>query len=316
MSAAFVRQHGSRFAHISGSWKLSTYTNESIQMCSAESGSIWPYLGLHGCCMEKTSDFQDLQFYPSLDTNEAIETFLKAIKSRDVLFLGDSLTLQLFKAFIMLFRSHNVEIISKDGRAISTTEFVSIPELNATIRLIEFYHLADINATNVPPAAFDNVPPRFALTTSVLRAAVRESNVVVANIGLHYNIYSNFQVKMMEYIQELMIREINQRGICFLWRSTLPQHFSTMEGTGLFEDRIPNTVSCSKLEKEWSHPSDKILADVRSTSGIPLIDMTSIFKGAFNFHSVRAGDCTHFCYSPKLFAPALTLFGEAIRQSC
>lgn len=259
-----------------------------------------------------------LTFFPGLPTHEAIQCFLETLRNKRLLILGDSLSLQIFAGFLMLFKSHEVAMTPQDGNPFLKTNHIAIAENNASIRLIEFYRLASVDAIGVPLAPLRRDPQHFVLETDVLRAAVRESDVVIANIGLHYSVYRSYQYRMMAYLHELMAQEARDRShFCFMWRSTLPQHFATTTGTGLYEDRIlPIRDECPALNVSWSHGSDHVVSHVRAESGIPLIDLTSLLKAANMLHSLKSGDCTHLCYAPGLFAPMLTLFAEAIAQSC
>jgi hypothetical protein len=287
-------------------------------MCPDQSERAFPFAGFHGCCTEKIS-FERLEFSSSLEVHKAVEHFLNAINDRHLLLLGDSLTLQIFKAFLMLFKSNGIAMIHQDGRPFGATNYVSIIPANATMRLIEFYRVSSVDSTGVDHKQLDRDPKRMILAEDVLRAALGESDTVIANIGLHYATNSGYQFRMMSKLQKIIMEEADRRKFCFLWRSTTPQHFPGSNGTGTYNGTDyskTKTKDCAAVTSKWTHPSDAVLERVRVGSKIPLIDITSLLEGAHTFHSLKVGDCSHFCYSPDLFAPMLTLFGEAIRQSC
>ena len=180
------------------------------------------------------------------------------------------------------------------------------------MQLVEFYRLGELNTI----APNNDDPEVYVVTDDTLKAAMNGADTVIANIGLHYASHSEYQSRMMDYLQDIMVEEMRHRNVCCFWRSTLPQHFASTAGTGLYSDRIPSRTDCPPLRQTWKHPSDDVLQRVRTSSNIPLIDMTSLLEGASALHSLRVGDCSHYCYSSGLFAPILVLFGEAIRQAC
>lgn len=310
--ADLVERKGNRFKFVPGIWDFTREVIIGPNTTCAEEGK-YPFTGRHGCCSEKGDHNQTVRFSRGLETSEAVLHFLSTIRNRRVLLLGDSLTLQNFAGFLMIFKSQGITMIPRDDLRFKNTQYVYFPESNATMRLVEFYRFADVARTATAHVKPDD-PEGYILQGSMLNAVLSESDTVVANIGLHYSYDSDYQSRMMHYLQNMITQ--GYETICFLWRSTLPQHFATKNGTGLYSDHILGRNDCPALEQPWRHGSDAILAHVRAGSPTPLIDMTSLLEGASVFHSLQVGDCSHFCYSPYLFSPMLTLVGEAIRQSC
>lgn len=313
--AILVEKHGFRFMHVPGTWQRKHNTMSSDEVCPDDDGVRHPF-DIHGCCHQKKKFNETLVFSSGMNVRRAMEHFLKAIRGRNLLFVGDSLTLQNFAGFLMVFKSYKVAMVFRDNKSFSWTKNVFLPDYNTSLQLIEFYSLASVNGTVASTGRPD--PPKYILTDDDLKTALYNSDTIITNIGLHYAFDTGYQWRMMNHIQQMMNEEKHRRNICFMWRSTLPQHFANRERNGLydFHYKRQNETSCSPLSKKWSHPSDGVLDHVRAATNTPLIDMTSILEQAFFFHSLKDGDCSHFCYSQYLFAPFFTVFAETIRQSC
>ncbi len=310
------KTNATRFS-LQGSWTFSNSTQGSWTQTTRHH----PFAkSFHGFCSDKPEQDSSntLIFdHDSASTQAvAIESFLNAVSGKRVLFLGDSLTLQIFAAFLMIFRDGGIGMTMLDNKPFSTTRKILVVNGSVTMRLLEFYRLKDVNMTGVVPESFD--PGVLQLSDHVLEAAVSQADIVIANIGLHHWYDTRFQALEMQHLQQIINRKRTTQGFCSLWRSTLPQHFPSLHGTGLFGDRLPTVSGCAPLNRTWTHPSEDVIEHVRKMQKpeTPLIDMTSLLEGASAFHSTKKNDCSHWCFTPSLFVPMLSLFAEAIQKSC
>jgi hypothetical protein len=263
-----------------------------------------------------------------VNTSQSIYTFLQAVQDRTVLFLGDSMTLVIFEGIVMQLKATSIlfkEPLSTDSVC---QHQVYVPTYNVTLHLLYFYDLEDPRETDLQHKGSGP----YHLKQFLLSTYLQSADIVMANVGLHNWPFPSFQGRQMNVLYDLFRQEQTRRSslikgspLCFVWRTTLPQHFPTHTGTGQYGDRWENytKVGCVQLPKAWSHPSDQALEAVRFLSTKnhdqkpPLLDYTSIFQNSHQFHSMgKKSDCSHYCYSPRLWSPLLLVTAEAIQHAC
>jgi hypothetical protein len=326
-----VQRDGNTFS-LAGAWRKDAQVATALDRhngCGKRSTIPYPFKGLHGCCSDKTAPSH--VFCPDFSPGQAIVSFLNATRGRTVLLLGDSLTMQMYAAIKMELNANGIENRVKDR---GSRNSIYIPGSNVKVRLLEFYRLDDVNRTGIKEEQF--APPPMMVKDSTLISAMREADIVITNVGLHYAGEPDYQYRQMLRIQDIAIREKQRRlasnpkraELCFLWRKTFPQHFSSAAGSGIYGDHKADQVSsrileCQPLTQPWTHSSDHPMEKVRSLnnqSKVPVIDMTTILQGASMYHSTgktsESGDCSHFCYSRLIWGPIMHLTAEAIHQAC
>ena len=348
-----VRDSSNRFS-FPGSWRFGAlYTNNDHNACGPGTPRVYPF-GAHGCCSDKRGskapnssvfwwpDFYSDKDYLTEQQPTPIVSFLNATRGRTVLFVGDSLTLQMYAAIAMELTASSIPY-----KPVLTTQTVTQAQLfvaghNVKMQLLEFYDVQDPNETT--PSEAPRGSPYY-LRESILKSHLQKADIVIANLGLHNWPRPTYQGRQMQHIQTFVELELQRRRqkqsnntttinstsqppLCLFWRRTLPQHFATTTGSGHYGDRFKNftQVGCQPLPGAWKHPSDQEIEKVRfnrtttTTAGnlepFPLLDFTSILAGASEYHSLNRGDCSHYCYSPLIWGQILHLTAEAIRQVC
>lgn len=243
---------------------------------------MYPF-DLHGCCAEHDHlDDGSVQcpalFGPSnaATTTRAsagagfgtssivLENFLKVNRGKTLLFLGDSLTLQLFAAFGMALTGHEIlfdyHVHSPTRRTIiiepgshsdesdqdmsnNNTSRTDSGKEAVTLELVEFYQIIPSNQSLATEETANNKDD-FILHPNdpIMVEAIQNADIVIANTGLHASQSPQVHYQQLMDIQHLIQQENHARqnyaknnkanpkqdkDICYLWRRTMPQHFPT-----------------------------------------------------------------------------------------
>ena len=101
-------------------------------------------------------------------------------------------------------------------------------------------------------------------------------------------------------------------------RATLPQHFISESGLGLYGDRFKNkTEKCAtKVAFPVPHPTNYLLKNTARRFNYSFLDNFSIYyeRGdlTLGMKAPHVLDCTHHCYTPELIWPELVLLTQLI----
>ena len=287
--------------------------------------------GLHGCCFEHgccdlPQNQSDILLCPNYaqiatqtetpQTTSPIQRFLHLNQRRTILVLGDSIAAQIFAAIQMELRAHQIQ-----HNATETTLFVT--PFNVTVQLYYFYVLSNVNHTEW------NVKMDGAATDNRIIPVMQKPDIIIANMGLHNSHFPEFQYRSLKHLQNIALAERTRRRDnalppqCFIWRRTSVQHYPAPHGCGVYQDNIGEVKHCWALTSSWNHVSDQSLDRVLNeaqnvTPPIAVMNMTSIFAPAHALHSRRwdRPDCTHYCYSTRLYGPVMELITQTIQQAC
>ena len=110
---------------------------------------------------------------------------------------------------------------------------------------------------------------------------------------------------------------------CFLQvilRSTTPQHFITVSGSGFYSQRIrmKEAKRCLKLVPHpISHPTNHFLLDMAQRYNFKYLDNLPIYfeRGDLKVEQWSGYlDCTHHCYTPELVWPEVVLLTQLINK--
>ena len=103
-------------------------------------------------------------------------------------------------------------------------------------------------------------------------------------------------------------------------RATLPQHFNSHSGLGMYGDRVTNgSKKCAtKVPFPVLHPTNYFLRNIARRFNFSLLDNFSIYyeRGDFSGSILKGNklDCTHHCYTPELIWPELVLLTQIIKE--
>lgn len=157
-------------------------------------------------------------------------------------------------------------------------------------------------------------------------------NIVILQMGVHYHTVSSFQAALREMLMTLENYSAMNVGPLVLFLESLPQHFDSPDGDGSYDgfhsaaNRSAWTctpLNSSQIESDLRvgmHNFNQIARRaVEQTPGLKWLPSNG---EAFAFqHDGHAGatkccarhtDCTHYCYSPNLWQPAIDPFYVAV----
>lgn len=169
--------------------------------------------------------------------------------------------------------------------------------------------------------------PPLAYLQAVLRSL--QPQIVVANYGVHWHgrqtsragTYARHITRLLDVLTNYSMQRRLQTGRrpLVVLRETLPQHFQTAWGDGAW-DGPEQTGDCGPIKnrKPNAGPRTFNLLAERAVRMHPHGVHVELLKGEFDAMLPRhdahhqSGDCTHFCYAPLLWEPALRPFYMAL----
>ena len=158
---------------------------------------------------------------------------------------------------------------------------------------------------------YQNLPTTPEAAAQLLEGA----SVLMANIGLHANSISEYVWRLEVQVRPLLQALANAPERLLLWRESTPQHFVTACGSGLWEDRIEHgdaTHACAavtnRTRANWRNEQfarwlGEWPADVRRR--VLVVHAFDFLLERHDLHAPLDGaiaDCTHFLYSPFVWA--------------
>lgn len=344
-STGVLRDKHNRYT-LPGKWKASTkyikkqFTDRRACGISKDITRYIPF-DTHGCCTDKKvknrPDFTKVfvpdvyQSVSDMPTPSAtMKDFLETARNQHIIFLGDSLTLNVWGGFVMHLKATNIKFVEhqeqseiNQGKSLFLT--VSVPEYNVDISVLYYYQVDfDMKCQDIEQEA-------KTITKERLDEIISKATVVIANYGLHFWWDPKVEQRMqLEIIAESVASEREKRGstdsLCLLWRSIMPQHFKTYYSTGRYGERAAGyakkeALGCFPLKQHWSHTSILENQEVIAETAVdgkndPLLYFDSFLEDAHDFHSVKLVDCSHYCYSPLIFNPMFVIITEAMKQNC
>ena len=104
-----------------------------------------------------------------------------------------------------------------------------------------------------------------------------------------------------------------------IFRSTLPQHFDGMEllPDGYYTDGF-TYKACMKETFSGAHWTNVYMEKISKEYGFKFLYSAPVYMDRYELHLEYDGgrktriDCTHFCYSPELVGPELTLLTQLL----
>jgi hypothetical protein len=231
-------------------------------------------------------------------------------ESQHVIFLGDSVMNQNFDSFLCYVdptdKVHKIKTeVNQEvdwWHGVHSVEHVSFRDGRLKFTLLRSYRQLDD----------DDTLKKYCADPTV--------TALVYNVGLHYNNGDKNpqSVKDLEANAHWLAREFKQhcKGVKLIIRETTPQHFSTL--TGEFGTEPPGWKTCSAIKQptHWRH--EALLRGIREqTPDLPFTEVRvwDVLSPLWNMHGpTSAKDCTHYCYSPNLWAPIVNRILAAVFQ--
>ena len=268
---------------------------------------------IHGCCGKNRKDRHYVFKDNSLNNYDVIRSILNKIRGRNVTIWATPFSTLSLK---ILLKSWTYQIklnyftISRQTTKIKTA-FWKIMKHNSGgwLQYLYFYYYTDkvlgCKGTH---------GERFKIDAPFMKTILSKSDIVIANLGLHYHFcsviaFSESLRLLSEVLQEEILRNKHKQVV---FRATLPQHFISKAHTGFYEKYNPN-ATCATVESRVEHPTNYFLKETARKYKFKYLDNYHIYKGRFDLHSrVKKGDCTHYCHCAELTMPELVLLDQLL----
>lgn len=268
---------------------------------------------IHGCCGNNRKGRHYVFKDDSLNNYDLIRSILNKIRGRNVTILGDSLQHSFFEDIAEVLNLSNKTELLYNFKANdkNKTAFWKIMKHNSGgwLQYLYFYYYTDkvlgCKGTH---------GERFKIDAPFMKTILSKSDIVIANLGLHYHFcsviaFSESLRLLSEVLQEEILRNKHKQVV---FRATLPQHFISKAHTGFYEKYNPN-ATCATVESRVEHPTNYFLKETARKYKFKYLDNYHIYKGRFDLHSrVKKGDCTHYCHCAELTMPELVLLDQLL----
>ena len=257
-----------------------------------------------------------------------LEDVLPLLKHKTITLPGDSMSDQLFMGLHFEFAAIDPEVhwirgeLARDldkHSAIRQRSTLS----NGTIPLRLFRTGEQLNISVSHHSLHLRGMWNYSVDLKTLRNIMNAADITVLNYGLKW--HRNHKAKLAEAYRAAvdMIAGANnqeeRKKTLGLIRETLPQHFPTAEGDGDYEGlTMHSNAACAAIAPEdrgWRN--EMLHAAARAHGGFRegewLLPQWALFVGRPEVHALRV-DCTHLCYSPRLFGALLDPFYRAVHR--
>ncbi len=258
------------------------------------------------CCSRDKIRHLQYRFHSQyLNQLNTLQELGSKIQGKNITLLGDSLQLQFFQGlreFLNISKVVEEEIKdehrnTQDKLPLKLWKFPH--NSGGWVHCLKFYQVQmDTNK---------RVKGKFWVSVETLRDTVKLSDVVIFNIGLHYDRTSIIDFhKTLMVVTRMLKKELTLKpSLTILFKATTPQHFQTSTGSGLYRDlNSKPTEPCAKSTANQRHPTSLLSEHCAQLHGFKFFEVHDILKNRWDLHS---RDCTHYCFAREVFEPQLKL---------
>ena len=141
---------------------------------------------------------------------------------------------------------------------------------------------------------------------------VKNDDIIMVNVGIHYdNAVLAELAKAIKYLSQRLMK-LSMTGATIIYRTTLPQHFMSISGSGWYYESTQKEVKhCVEIKKPDRYPGDAILQYYASKFGFVIFDDFDIFVNRPDLHR-DVNDCSHSCFTMETLMPQLALLGQIL----
>lgn len=267
----------------------------------------------HGCCGPMTQSLHFLFDDDKLNRYSVKTSISEKLHGKNITILGDSLQLLFFEGLAEVLDLSSQKRLVWNFKGNDNNKSASWTAVEhksgGWLQYLYFYYYSDM-----VKGCKGTHGDRFKVDENVMRRVIATSDIIIANLGLHYHFCSvGAYGESLRLLSELLQEEVSKhKHKQVILRATLPQHFISKSNTGFFEKYNPN-ATCAKVISRVENPTNALLREAARTHGFKYLDNYHIYKGRYDMHSlIKKGDCTHYCYSPELTIPELTLLDQLL----
>ena len=235
--------------------------------------------------------------------------FLKLLKGRTLLFLGDSVSFQIVNSLVCAVYKHAQSKLFLRFTYPSLYQKAEICPFGSLHCLLHetycHFENEDIRITHQMMLKFGAADNLYA---PIKHHFLTNDDIVVVNFGIHYNDEVSYK-EDLELFREVILSNFSDKGCSkphILFMQTSPQHFRS--SNGYFESPEKSTFECVPIPSnfsDWRNEClDSILSEdvriIRIAQG--LYSEYDTHVGSFQFMPSQYADCTHFCYPSAIFS--------------
>ncbi len=242
-----------------------------------------------------------------LNNLDAVQNFKHKIRKKNLTIFGDSLQLQLFEGLREVLNVSEVvqTQIRQTGDSGPANLWLFHHGNQGWIHYLRFYR--------VELPGNKRLHAKYVVNVDTIKALVSLSDIVIFNIGYHYD-----QVSVMDFHNSLtavtlVLNEslVNDPDKIIILKATTPPHFQTYTGSGLYRDfnSRTNNSDCAQAPANQRHPTSLILQQFVALYKFKFYELFEFLKDRWDLH---VKECAHFCFSFRAFHPQLVLLGELL----
>lgn len=265
-------------------------------------------------------DFQLLPNSPCVPYTPA--AFLKLMRNRKMLMIGDSISAQIWQSFVCsLYRIDESYFDVEYWIEPDCVDPHKCPARPAPKHghIVDGY-LAMRSTKTQMIFEFRSVHGKLKeLSRLVQKNNLNENDIVVINYGIFYNSRSEYEAMLQNLSQSLQLVLGHPSSPFIFFRHSTPQHFDTVDG---FDDSSRNRssyecVNSSSFEKDWRNTLAEDIIRPLTKQYPSRFGMIPISYGLYGQHDAHAGngDCTHYCSPSGIFRYIHTITYNAIYRT-
>ena len=241
---------------------------------------------------------------------DVLQSFKRKIIGKNMTFFGDSLQRNLIGAMIEVLGDwYGIERLERNENNQRANWFsVKVNRNKTYLSLLEFYTFLIRKCEGI-------YEKRYIVNRDMIQMALKTSDIMVMNLGLHYNKctvaqYKDSLVELAKIMKLEMKEHPYKQVIC---RNTLPQHFQAVNGSFYFEG-FDKSLQCSRKPNNLHHWTNKHLEEICKAYGFKYLDSFPIFADRWDLHEPWRipPDCSHYCFTPELVIPEIAMLNELL----
>lgn len=245
-----------------------------------------------------------------ISLTETKQVFWDKIYNKTVLFVGDSITNQLTLSMWDLLEPGLQMKVYHPGNF--RREIRPDPRNQGKYhkvvdhRKVNFTYLKGAYISTTGCVTF----PTWDLPLDNLRMFARESDIILFNMGLHYETCTNQSYRdsinnVSTIFKEELTRHPEKQVII---RSTTPQHYAGYPYYTLGQ----KDWNCQKRTTYNEHWTNKILKSAAKQYGFKYMNSFPIYMDRWDLH-FRKMDCTHSCVTAEVIVPEMALLNSILK---
>ncbi len=249
-----------------------------------------------------------------LSAHATVRDFLAKVNNKKVVFIGDSVMLNLFHSVVDLILSEFAPNANQNLTLKISKQQVHIQRLvNSSwgLSLTNIYHFG-MKGTEICVYRKE-----MNLSWDMLQQFAHQSDIILFNMGLHYHLCPN-QVFMtvMEKVTGILRAELQtnpQKQVVL--RGNLPQHFPGNNGYFAFT-KVQNyrKIGCTNKTTEREFFTNYALKSTAKENNFKYMDSFPFYMERWDLHDKKKKhfDCSHYCITAEITVPELALLNSLL----